>query len=693
VTIKKDTLFIEIGTEELPPGNLYQLANSFANGIAKELVAAKLLDSQIKPQVFASPRRLAFLVEAVGICQAEQTIERVGPPEKAAADKEGKPTKVGLGFARSVGVSFDELGRKETGRGSCLYFKTTKPGEKLESLLPEIAQKALESLPIRKRMRWGDKLYGFVRPAHWVIALHGENILPIEIMGIKAGRTTKGHRFHCKDTIEIEHGNQYEKTLKEKGWVIPSFEERKKKVKAEVMTAAQPQGKPELDEELLDEVTGLVEWPKGLLGSFSESFLEAPQECLIYSMKEHQKYFPVLDDQGRLLPWFVTVANLESKDPAKVIEGNEKVITPRLNDAIFFFEKDKKAGLLHFREQLKKVVFQAQLGTVFEKTERVAQLAAMIGDHIGADKNLCIQAGELSKADLTSDMVYEFTELQGIMGRYYSLAAGDPAEVAEAIREQYLPRFAGDEVPTTKVGMAVALADKIDTIIGLFGIGKPPTGSKDPYSLRRAALGVLRIMIENALDLRVSPLFDKAATLYGKKLSNKDAVSDAVQFVLDRFPAKYKEEGRRPDTISAVNAIKIDMPFDFHRRVLAVESFREMPEAESLAAANKRVQNMLKGNDLAKLAGTPEPALLTEPAEKELSDALKGLEKQLEPLIQRGEYTKVLSELAALKKPVDKFFDEIRVMDEDPKIQQNRIILLNNLHGLFFKVADISQLS
>ena len=683
-------LLVEVGSEELPPKSLKSLSEAFTELVFKGLLDAGLVEASGRRQSFATPRRLAVWVEGVRECQEDKEIERVGPPLKAAVDGEGKPNKVGLGFARSLQVAFEKLDRKETSRGPCLYYKSTKKGHALEELLGGIIEAALLKLPIKKHMRWGDKKESFVRPVKWLLTLWGERPLEIEAMGLKSSSFTYGHRFHAKEPLAVTAAKDYEEILETKGRVIPCFAKRTQKVLAQVKKASEGKGAADIDESLLEEVSALVEWPVGLLGRFDESFLSVPAECLMSSMKEHQKYFPVLKEDGSLAPYFVLLANIESSDPEVIIEGNEKVITPRLKDAAFFFDNDKKRGLSYFNEQLKKAVFQKELGTIYEKAVRVSKLAALLAGPLGGDKEQCAKAGLFCKADLASDMVFEFTDLQGTMGRYYALHEGFDEDFALALKEHYKPEFSGDTLPSGKTGASVALADKIDTICGLFGIGKPPTGSKDPYSLRRAAIGVLRIVVEKNLDLNLTEVFKEAGFLYGDKLTNKKAYQDAADFVMSRFPAKYKEEGVRQDSVAAVSAVCLDSPFDFDRRLRAVEDFRSMPEALSLTMANKRVKNILKDQDTSVIAAAKSD--LNEESEKKLASALSHHESHIGPILEKGDYTAALKALSSLKPTLDTFFDEVKVMADEEKVRLGRLNLLHRLSQLFLRVADISRL-
>ncbi len=683
-------LLIEIGVEELPPKGLSVLAESFSQGIVAGLKTESVLGPDSLVKTFATPRRLAVLVSDVQPVQGTKLVERLGPPVRTAVDSDHQPTKVGLGFAKSCGVEWREIGTKDTPKGPVLYFASEKPGQRTVDLLQPIVVSALNNLPIQKRMRWADKLETFVRPVHWILALIDHDVIPLELFDLKSDRMTYGHRVHAGHGIAIERATAYEETLEASGYVIPCLARRKEKIRRMVQDLVSGPSQVAIDEALLEEVAGLVEWPVAYIGKFNEAFLSVPQECLISSMQEHQKYFPILSQSGALEPRFVVVANLESTDPSFIVSGNEKVITPRLADAEFFYNSDRKVGLTEFRERLKQSVFQEQLGTIYEKTNRIAQLAVFLAHRLDANPRLCEQAGELCKADLASSMVYEFPHLQGTMGTYYAKHAKLADELANAMAEHYMPRFSGDQIPKTRVGLAVALADKADTLMGLFGIDKPPTGSKDPYSLRRQALGIVRILIEAGIDLSLTELFDKAFHLYGGILKDRKAIQAAVAFVLERMPAKYKDDGLPPDTIMAVQALQIDSPFDVHKRVMAVSSFRSLPEAESLASANKRVKNMLK--DYRDQLHESFRGEGREPAELALAQALTQCEGLVSPLLAKNDYTGSLLTLAKLKAPVDQFFDQVKVVVDDKETRLYRLGLLHRLNQLFLKVADISQL-
>jgi glycyl-tRNA synthetase beta chain len=689
------TFLVELGTEELPPKALKNLAQSFEQSITAGLKAANIDFG--KSHVFATPRRLAVLVDELSGQQPDQVIEKLGPNVSGAFDATGKPTKAAEGFARSCGIEFSQLQRTQTDKGERLVFRSTQAGRLTIDLLPGIVNTALDQLPIPKRMRWGARREEFVRPVHWLVMLLGKQVIDCEILGIKSGNKTRGHRFHYNQEIALNHAIEYQLTLENKAYVIADFSARRGHVRAQVEVEGKKYGGTAvIDENLLDEVTALVEWPVALSGSFEERFLQVPQEALISSMKGHQKYFHVVDANGKLLPHFITVANIESKDPRKIIDGNERVIRPRLSDAAFFYETDLKTPLAARRDQLKTVVFQEKLGTVFDKTERIAKLAESIAEQIGGDAQLVKRAGRLSKADLVSNMVGEFDEMQGIAGTYYAHHDGEHEEVAEAIREHYLPRFAGDELPITKTGIAVALADRLDTLVGIFLIGQPPTGSKDPFGLRRAALGILRIIVERGLDLDLRSCISFASHLFPNKVMGaapaniRQAIFD---YVIERFRAWYEDENIPAEVFLAVSAKQLSAPLDIHQRVQAVHRFSQLPEAQALAAANKRVSNIL-----AKRADTNAlPALrmnlLQEPAEKNLADEVVMLAALVMPLFAQRKYREGLEKLATLRATVDAFFDNVMVMTEDEAVRNNRLALLSELRNLFLEVADISLLA
>ena len=688
---------VEIGTEELPPKALKTLSNAFTQGIENGLKSAGIGHGLVKS--FASPRRLSVSISALEAQQADKDVEKRGPSKKAALDKDGNPSRAVLGFAQSLGIDHSQLEEMDTPKGAWLVYRSVEKGQATKDLLIDIVAESLNKLPIPKRMRWGAQRVEFVRPLQWVLMLFGNEVVPGDILGIPTGKTTRGHRFHSQGLIEITDVNAYEKTLLEQGKVIADYEQRKEKIRIGVNAAAKENGGiAVIDEALLNEVASLNEWPVPLVGKFDKRFLDVPTEALISSMKEHQKYFHMLDEKGAMMPNFITLANIESKDPQQVIEGNERVIRPRLSDAAFFFETDKKTKLEDRREQLKKIVFQTKLGTVFDKTERVSILAGKISAAIGGNVADAERAGRLAKSDLVTEMVLEFTDLQGIMGYHYALKDGETHDVALALNEQYQPKFAGDDLPTTLTGCALSLAEKLDSLVGLFGINQPPTGTKDPFALRRAALGALRILVEKELALDLTDLITWSLESYQledqtAKLENKDVVQQLISYILDRFRARYEDEGVSIDVFLSVSARRPTQPLDFDHRVKAVDAFSKISEASALAAANKRVSNILAKQN-ADLSGlTLDESLLVETAEKTLSTQLQNLSAQVVPLFDIGDYQTALSLLASLQEPVDKFFEDVMVMAEDPAVRQNRLVLLKLLSDLFLRAADISLLS
>lgn len=679
---------LELGCEELPPTLLKPFSDSLLTSLQTGLKEAAVDYSQA--EVFATPRRLAVLIRDLAAQQPDQAIERRGPALAAAYDAAGQPTKAALGFAQSCGVAFDTLETLETDKGSWLVFRSTQVGRQTTELLPELVKKALDALPVPKRMRWGAKRTEFSRPVHWLVLMYGTQVIPAEILGLQAGRTTYGHRFHAPEAIEIQQPADYA-TLLKSARVIASFNERREHIRQQVLAeAAKHQATAVIDEDLLDEVTGLVEWPVALTGSFEERFLAVPDACLISSMKANQKYFHLVDQQGRLMPCFITLSNIESRDPQVVIAGNEKVIRPRLADAAFFFETDKKTPLAARLDSLEKVVFQQQLGSLADKTRRVERLATLIGERLGYDTAKLQQAARLMKCDLNTEMVLEFPELQGIMGEAYALHEGLDSEVAQALREQYLPRHAGDSLPQTPTGQVLALADRLDTLTGIFGIGQKPTGVKDPFALRRATLGVLHLLVQGKLDLDLRELIELALAQHQQLPKAASVTSELLDYMLDRFRAWYQAEGLSTSIFLAVRQRGITHPHDFDRRVQAVAAFSQLPEAETLVAANKRVSNLLskQGGSDAPL----NPALLVEPAEKALAEALDSKAREVAPLYAAGDYQAALNSLASLRAPVDSFFDQVLVMADNPAIRANRLALLALLQALFLETADIAQL-
>lgn len=680
---------VEIGTEELPPKALKTLATSFADNVEAELNQAGLSFDKI--EWFAAPRRLAVKVLNLATQQPSKEIEKRGPAVSAAFDAEGKPTKAAEGWARGCGITVEQAERIATDKGEWLVHRAKIEGQPTKNLLNGIVANALAKLPIPKPMRWADKTVQFIRPVHTVTMLLGDELIEGEILGVASARTIRGHRFLGEKEFEIQYADQYPQLLREKGSVVADFNERKAEILAKSQAKATALGGvADIEESLLEEVTSLVEYPNVLAAKFEERFLAVPAEALVYTMKGDQKYFPIYDKDGKLLPHFIFVSNINPEDPTAIIEGNEKVVRPRLTDAEFFFKTDLKQKLVDRLPRLETVLFQQQLGTLKDKTDRIEQLAGEIAKQIGADEAKAKRAGLLSKCDLMTNMVFEFTDTQGVMGMHYARHDGEDEEVAVALNEQYMPRFAGDELPKSLVASAVALADKFDTLTGIFGIGQAPKGSADPFALRRAALGALRIIVEKNLPLDLEDLVKKSAALFGDKLTNQNVVADVVDFMLGRFRAWYQDEGIAVDVIQAVLARRPTRPADFDARVRAVSHFRTLDSAEALAAANKRVSNILAKADAA--IGEINLTACVEPAEKALAEAVLALRTEVQPLIAKGDYTAVLDKLANLRVPVDSFFDNVMVNAEDPALRQNRLAILNTLQDLFLQVADISVL-
>ena len=683
-------LLIEIGTEELPPKALRRLSLAFADAMNKELAATGLRPE--KTLVYAAPRRLALLIKALPVSQADRESVRRGPALTAAFDDDGCPTQAAIGFAGSCSVDVEALDRLETAKGSWLSYRVVEKGQATAALVPGLLVKSLAALPIPTRMRWGDRDDEFVRPIHWVVLLFGDEVIDAHILGVKTGRNTHGHRFHHPQGMYLAEPEAYLPLLETEGHVLPDYAARREAVRAQVVEQANLLGGEALiDDDLLDEVTALVEWPVAISGQFDTDFLQVPSEALISSMQDHQKYFPVVDNNGKLLAHFITVANLASRDPAQIKAGNERVIRPRLADAAFFWRQDRKQTLAARADKLRSMVFQKRLGTLFDKQERVAALAGRIAATIGADTAHAERAARLSKCDLLTSMVYEFPELQGIMGRYYALHDGEPAAVADAIQQHYLPRFAGDDLPAAGVAQAVALADRLDSLVGIFAIGQQPTGDKDPFALRRAALGVIRICIEKGLDLDLDELLKAAATAFADELDASPAVAEVFAYVMDRLRGYYQEQGVEVDLVDAVLATHPLRLLDIDRRIQACRSFRLLPQAQSLAAANKRISNILKKTGQT-IPDSVEASRLTEDAEKQLADALTEMHHAVVPMLDAGDYTPALTRLAGLRNSVDAFFDQVMVMVDDEALRTNRLALLKSLRDLFLRVADLSRL-
>ncbi len=686
----QQTFLTEIGTEELPPKALRSLAESFAANLTAELAAANLTHGDVT--WYAAPRRLAVKIAGLAESAADREVEKRGPAIAQAFDAEGKPTKAAEGWARGCGITVDQADRMVTDKGEWLLYRAVEKGNKAKELLADMVSRALAKLPIPKLMRWGDKETHFVRPVHTVTMLMGADVIPGEVLGISSDRVIRGHRFMGEAEFTIAHADEYPAILETRGKVMADYDARKAMIKRDAEKAALALGGvADLTDSLLEEVTSLVEWPVVLTAKFEEKFLAVPSEALVYTMKGDQKYFPVYDKNGNLMPNFIFVANIESSDPSQIIAGNEKVVRPRLADAEFFFKTDCKKRLEDNLPRLSTVLFQQQLGTLRDKTDRLEALAGWIAGQIGADVNHATRAGLLAKCDLMTNMVFEFTDTQGVMGMHYARHDGESEDVALALKEQYQPRYAGDNLPSTPVSDALAIADKMDTLAGIFGIGQHPKGDKDPFALRRAALGVLRIIVEKGYNLDLETLTQEAVRLYGDKLTNANVVTDVVDFMLGRFRAWYQEQGYAIDTIQAVLARRPTRPADFDARMKAVTHFRTLEEAAALAAANKRVSNILSKSDDA-LNDTVLASLMNAPEEIRLAAYVTDLKTQLAPLYAEGKYQEALTELASLREAVDAFFDSVMVMDKDDNIRRNRLTLLNELRNLFLGVADISLL-
>jgi glycyl-tRNA synthetase beta chain len=737
MTLERRDFLVELGTEELPPTALRGLELAFAAGLRTGLEKAGLTHGEVTS--FATARRLAVLVKRLVSQQPDQDLKRRGPPVSAAFDATGQPTRAALAFAESCGTSVAALQKLDEGKGSFLFFIGTKAGAPATQLLPQIVQSALAGLPIARRMRWGDGTAQFVRPVHWLVMLYGNDVVPATILDTPAGNLTRGHRFHAPKPIRVTTPAAYERALGERGYVVADFAKRRTSIRETVTSVATALGGTALiGEALLDEVTALVEWPVPLAGHFEERFLSLPREVLISTLQSHQRYFPVEDAEGRLMPAFITVSNIESRDPSKVREGNERVVRPRLADAAFFWEQDRKQPLAARSAALDKMTFQVKLGSLGDKTRRIRALAGEIAAVGVGERAEAERAAQLCKCDLLTAMVGEFPDLQGIMGTYYALADGEAAEVAVAIREHYLPRGAGDELPATHAGVAVAVADKLDTLAGIFEINERPTGTKDPFGLRRAAIGVLRILIEERLDLDLRRFI--ALALHGVRAdierirssraaaavsgatssaastgvaapalsrsptsSSKDTVAEQIyDFIMERLRAYYLESAPAAATPAGAAALSAEMfdavlatrpvsPLDFDARLKALSAFLELPEATSLAAANKRITNILrKAGELQRTDVSVES--LRETAEIRLYDAMGALREAVSTALAQREYANALGRLAQLRPPVDAFFEEVMVMDEDPKLRANRLALLAQLHGLFIGIADLSRL-
>jgi len=688
---------VEIGTEELPPKALRTLSDAFGAGLRQALEKASLTFAAVS--CYATPRRLAIRVDDLAARQPDRELERRGPPVRVAIDDNGSPTKAGLKFAESCHVPFDQLGRIATDKGEYLHCRVTEAGASAESLLPGLVETAVSQIPIPRRMRWGSTDHEFVRPVHWFVMLLDESVVDGALFGVEAGRETRGHRFHSPGPLVLTSAADYPTVLQRDAFVVADFDTRRALVRSGVYElAATINGQPVHDMALLDEVTALVEWPVAVAGRFEDRFLELPREVLISTLQAHQRYFPVESADGRLLARFIAVSNIESREPARVADGNERVVRPRLSDAAFFWDKDRATPLAAREAALDGVIFQKRLGTMRDKSARVAALAGDIGMALGLpDETIASaqRAAALAKCDLLTEMVGEFPDLQGIMGRYYAIGDGEPETVAMAIEEQYRPRFAGDALPETDTGRVLALADKLDTLSGIFAIGQRPTGTKDPFGLRRAALGALRILIEVGLELDLAVLLQSAAARI-PDIDHPGQTADAVfDYMMERLRAYYTDGAgtfrASPEMFEAVHARHPASPLDFHRRIEAVRSFADLPEADSLSAANKRVANILRqaGEDEIR---TTQPERFVEAEERTLHERLETLREEIEPLLARQEYGMVLQRLATLREPVDAFFDTVLVMSEDPALRSNRLALLGQMRALFLRTADLSRL-
>lgn len=691
MTISKHLLF-ELGSEELPPKTLLKLSNALLNNIVQALTAAELTFTSSK--AYATPRRLAVLIENLATAQPDKTVEKRGPAIQAAFAADGRPSKAAVGFAVSSGTTFDKLERLTTGKGEWLVFTQNVKGQSTENLIPDIIRQSIAALPIAKRMRWGSFSTEFVRPVHWAVLLYGSTVIKTEILGLETGAATQGHRFHAPQKLTINKPEDYLETLFKNGKVIADFEQRKSIIHAAAQKAASAvNGIAYIEDDLLEEITALNEWPVPITGDFDPRFLELPAEVLITTMQINQKYFPVKNPDGGLLPHFITFSNIESSRPDSIKQGNERVITPRLTDAEFFWKQDRKKSLEDRIESLSTVVFQENLGTVFAKTKRVQNLAKFIAQHLNVNIELAERAALLAKTDLMTEMVGEFGNLQGIMGHYYALADNEPAEVALALEEQYFPKQSGSPTPGSTTGQILAIADKIDTLTGIFSTGLIPTGDKDPYALRRAALGILRIIIENKLNLNIRDLIDVSVSNLSHDFNCDATRKNVMDFVFDRLKSYCLDKGYSADEFDAVISVDAMEPLDFMWRLQAVKAFRQLPEGESLATTNKRIHNILKKSfRIEEMKDCFNPDRLVEAEEKQLWTAMTQSDFDIQPLLEQRDYQAALNRLALLRNDVDGFFDHVMVMTEDLDLRNNRLELLYMLSRKFLRIADISKL-
>ncbi len=683
-------ILIELGTEELPPKALLKLSKAFTEGVVDGLQKVGINATSVES--FATPRRLAMLIKGVPLHQQDQVVEKRGPALQAAFDAQGNPSKAAQGFARSCGVEVADLAQKETDKGTWLYFEQKQPGKELKTLLPAIVNDSLTRLPIPKRMRWGDRADEFVRPVHWLVMMADDQTINATILGTDAGNQTRGHRFHAPEVLTISSATDYEALLQDKAYVLASFEKRREVIRQQLNeTAKKLGGAVRMDEDLLDEVTALVEWPIAISGRFDDEFLSVPVEALVSTMQDHQKYFAVFDADNQLLPFFITISNIDSKKPELVSSGNERVIRPRFSDAKFFYEQDQKVTLSSRLQSLESVVFQKQLGTIGDKVIRIRSLAGYLAESLSADVSEAERAAELCKCDLMTDMVGEFPKLQGIMGNYYARLDGESETVATAIEQHYWPRYSGDAVPSAIAGQCVAIADRVDTMLGIFAIGQKPSGVKDPFGLRRAALGVIRIIIENDLAVDIHALCLQAAAGLADKIDADAVVNEVVDYIFDRLKSYYLDQGIRVDVIDAVLSCRPTLLTDLQKRIVAVTEFLKHDSAIALAAANKRISNILKKQENPSSIHI-NADLLQEAAEKNLYQTLSNLEKTAMAHFDQGEYLPGLTVLADLRPVVDQFFDEVMVMVDDEALKLNRLALLQSLANSFLRAADFSKI-
>ncbi|BBL75716.1 glycine--tRNA ligase subunit beta [Methylomagnum ishizawai] len=689
MTETRDLLF-ELGSEELPPKSLSNLSLALKANVEAGLGKAGLSYGEVRP--YATPRRLALVIQGLSVAQPDREEERRGPAVNAAYQPDGSPSKALQGFLKSCGATPEQLITLRTDKGEWVAFRQTVQGGYTADLIPDILRQALAGLPIAKRMRWGDGSAEFVRPVHWAVLLFGREIIDTEILGVRTGRESRGHRFHHPSRLILEKPADYADTLLDPGHVVAEFAARKRKIQALAEEAAAGVGgKAHIEPDLLDEVAALVEWPVPVLGGFDARYLALPPEVLITTMQANQKYFPVKDKHGGLLPYFITFANVVSTALDTVRAGNERVVRPRLSDAEFFWNQDRKRTLESRAEELAQITFQKTLGSMLAKTQRVRSLAAYIAGKLDTESAWVERAALLAKADLLTSMVGEFPELQGTMGRYYALAEGEPEDIAAAIEEQYLPKVSGGALPESRTGLMLALAEKIDTLTGIFSAGLIPTGDKDPYALRRAALGAIRILIEAKLDLDVPDLLDFALDQFSHDFETEQARENVHGFMIERLRGYFLDRGIKHDEFEAVLAVWPSSLLDFERRLQAVREFRRLPEAESLAAANKRIRNILRKAE-EETAASVDDHVLAEPAEKRLLEAARLAKEDVLPLLRGRDYTGALRRLAQLRETVDAFFDGVMVMAEDAELRRNRLGLLGIVEGLFLNIADISKL-